>query len=67
MGPVVVLSDRTRQRAQTEIQGIPSEHEKNFFTLRLIEYWNKMSREIVESVSLKILKTYLDAFPCDQL
>lgn len=29
----------------------------NFFTMRVIEQWNKLPREIVESPSLEIFKT----------
>ena len=40
---------------------------KNFFTVRVTEHCNKMSRGIGESPSLKIFKIYLDTFPCDLL
>jgi len=33
---------------------------KNFFTLRMMEHWNRLPREIVESPSLEIFKTRLD-------
>jgi len=32
---------------------------KNFFTLRVIEHWNRLPREVVESPSLEIFKTRL--------
>ena len=40
---------------------------KNFFTLRVTEQWNRLPREVVESPSLQIFKTHLDAFLCNLL
>jgi len=34
---------------------------KHFFTLRVVECWNRLSRELVESPLLEILETWLDA------
>jgi len=34
---------------------------KNFFPLRVTEPWNRLPREVVESASLEIFKTLLDA------
>jgi len=37
---------------------------KNFFPLRVMEHWNRLPRGIVESPSLEIFKTCLDAVLC---
>ncbi|KGL75260.1 hypothetical protein N309_10017, partial [Tinamus guttatus] len=34
---------------------------KNCFTVRVIEHWNRLPREVLESPSLEIFKTRLDA------
>jgi len=40
---------------------------KNFFTLRVTQHWNRLPREAVESPSLEIFKTRLDAVLCSLL
>jgi len=40
---------------------------KNFFPLRVTEYWNRLSREAVESPFLDIFKTHLDKVLCSLL
>ena len=40
--------------------------DKNF-TVGEMEHWDSLPREVVESPSLEISKTHLDAIPCNVL
>lgn len=40
--------------------GCPSEHKKNFFTVRVVKHWNRLSNGVVEPPSLEILRIRLD-------
>jgi len=40
---------------------------KNFFTLRVTEHWNRLSRGVVDSPSLELFKTRLDKVLCSLL
>ena len=40
---------------------------KNFFTVRVMEHWNRLPIEVVQSPSREIFKTQLDAYLRDQL
>ena len=64
----VVCSDRTRSN------GLKLDHRKfhtniwrNFFMVRVMEHWNRLPREVVESPSMEKFKNHLDAYLCDLL
>jgi len=40
---------------------------KNFFTLRVMDPWNRLPREVVESPPLEIFQTRLDKVLCSLL
>ena len=41
--------------------------QRKFFTVRVTEHCNRLPREFVESPSLEISKTHLDAYLCSLL
>ena len=38
---------------------------KNFFMVRVTEHWNRLPREVVESSSMEIFRTWLDTYLCN--
>jgi len=64
----VVPSDRRRGSGHNlKCRKFQLNMRKNFFTLRVMEPWNRLPRGVVESSSLEILKLCLDEILCSLL
>jgi len=64
----VVPSDKTRGNGhKRKHRKFHLNMRKNFFPLRVMEHWNRLPREAVESPSLEIFKTHLDKILCSLL
>ena len=61
---MVVPSDTTRGTGNKHRKFLLNMR-KNFFTVRVTEHWDRLPRRAVDSPSLEIFKTHLDASLCN--
>jgi len=63
----MVCSDRVKSNGlKLEQRKFHANMQKNLFMVRMMEHWNRLPREAVES-PMEIFKTWLDAFLCNLL
>jgi len=64
----VVCSNRTRSNGlKLQHRKLLTNTRKNFFIVQVMEHWNRLLKEAVESPSMEICKTRLDTCLCDLL
>ena len=62
----VVRGDRTRGNGyKLNYRKFCTNVHKSFFTVRVTKHWNRLPRKVVESPSLEMFKTHLDAYLCN--
>ena len=71
--PAILLQKMNSKDKRLLFKGKPKTFTVTFranpslFTVGVMEYWNRLPKEAVESPSMQIFKTYLDAYLCDLL
>ena len=61
----VVCSNRTRRNGlKLECRKFHTNTQKNFM-VRVMEHWNRLPSEVVESPAMEIFKTCLNSFLCN--
>jgi len=62
----VVCDDRTRENShKLKYRMFLTNVHKNFFMVGVTEQWNRLPSGAVDSPSLEIFKTYLEAYMCN--
>ena len=63
-----VCGDGTRgNNHELEYRKFCTNMQRNFFTVRVAENWNRLPTEVMDSPSLEIFKTHLDTHLCSLL
>ena len=64
----VVCTNRTRSNGlKLEHRKFRTNMRKNFSMVRVMEHWNRLPRDVVESHSVEVFKTCLDTYLCGLL
>ena len=65
---LVVCSNRRKSNGlELEHRKFCTNMQKNFFTVRVTEHWNRLCREVMESPSVELVKTHLVIYLCNLL
>jgi len=64
----VISGDRTRENIhKLEHRKSCTNMQRNFFTVKVTENWNRLHREVLDSPFLELYKTHLDTYLCSLL